>query len=384
MKKIVKVKPFGIRKVTDNVLKSVEANLDTTKGLEEAVKEYVKSIKQGESGQFIGINPTTKEFFTFIPIVEGNQFFVSLFPDPVQLYFSLAYSNYEFAEHTRENIVFQNKQKGPMNWVNDYLYNWHLKYKISAIIFLHSTVEAFINYSMPEDFIYKQEIEGDKSKKFSRQIQEFTKEQIERHIQFKEKLNEVLTQFSGIELQKNHQKVYDKLLNLNDLRNELMHLRSVKDQKNLHYFHKAFDKVMNVELLPHVENVMDFLNLISPDFISLIDVGEKKYDGIAVFKFEHYKAFKLDISIFLKLLEVKAELVTFTMPVSEEEEDYHLFRNWIMQNLDVMAKEQWIYFPVIEDDGKTLTIKITKNKNKISALELKKLNRSSKVRRKMV
>ena len=370
MKKIVKVKPFGVYKVTDEVLKSVESNTDNTKGFDEAIQEYVRKTKQSGLGQFIGINPEKKEMFTFVPIVEGNQFFVSIFPDPIQLYFSLAYSNYEFAEQTRKNIVFQKNQKGPMNWVSDYLYNWHLKYKISTIIFLHSTVEAFINYSMPEDFIYKQEVQGDKSKKFSRQIQEYTKEQIERHIQFKEKMNNVLPQFSNLELQKSHKKIYDKLLNLNDLRNDLIHLRSVKDDKNLHIFHKTFDKVINIELLPYVQVVMDFLNLVNEGFITLIDV-EEKHDGSAILTFEHYKAFKLDITIFLKILEIRAELITFTMPVSDEN-DYHLFRNWIMQNLDVMARQQWIYFPVIEEDDKTLTIKITKNKNKIHSMELEK------------
>lgn len=368
MKKRVNIKPFGILKVTDEVLESVEANTDNNAKLDEAINEYVKSIKNGGSGQFVGINQAKKELFTFIPIIDGNELFVSMFPDPIQLYFSLAYSNYEFAEQTKENIVFQSKQKGPMNWVSDYLYNWHLKYKISSIIFLHLTVEAFVNYSMPEDFVYKQESEVDKSKKFTKQTQEYSKEKIEQFIQFKEKLNAVIPQFLSLNLQKDHKKIYDKLLNLNDLRNDVVHLRSVKNEKNLHHFHAVFDRVINVDLVAYVKSVVDFINLISPDFIKFIDAGKISESGSVSFEFEHYKAFKLDISIFLKLLEIDSEFISFNIPIDNGEE-YPLFRNWIMQNLDVMAKEQWIYFPEIIQTNDNLLIKIRKNMNKISNIK---------------
>lgn len=381
MKKIVAVKPFGVYKITDEVLRSVEENTDTHTGLHEAVQEYVKSIKSGGSGKFVGINPDRKELFTFIPIINGDQFFVSIFPDPIHLYFSSAYSYFEHAEHTRNNIVFQDRQLGPMNWISDYLYNWHLTYKISCVVFLHLTVEAFINYSMPEDFVYKQVVENDKSKKFNKQTNEYDKEGVERHIQFKEKLFLVLPQFSGIDLQKDHQKIYDKLINLNDLRNDVIHLRSLKNEKNLHHFHAVFDRVINIELFPFVEAVMDFLNLVTPDFISLVDAGEKKYSGNAVFEFEHYKAFKLDITIFLKILEVNAELITINMPITDDG-DYLLFKNWAMQNLDVMAKEQWIYFPEIIENEDRLTIKIIKNMNKISSLKIEELVKKKRTRKK--
>jgi hypothetical protein len=108
----------------------------------------------------------------FIPIIEDNQFFASFFPDPMQLYFSLAHSNYQFSIETRESIVFQKNQKreAPLNFVNEYLYNWHLQYKISTIIFLHSTIEAFVNYIMPDDFIFRHEVIGKKSDKFHKTI----------------------------------------------------------------------------------------------------------------------------------------------------------------------------------------------------------------------
>jgi len=202
--KIVKVKPFGVFKVTDQVIDTVEKNTHPETDPKKTIKDVIKNIKQSGSGHFLAVVPDKKELFTFIPINENDQFFVSQFPDPIQLYFSLAFANYQFAKKTRYNITFQKGQDRALNFVSEYLYNWHLQYKISTIIFLHSTVEAFINYLMPEEFVYKQEYEGEKSDKFLKQTKESNKEQTERYILFKEKLSGVVPQLTKIDFQKSH------------------------------------------------------------------------------------------------------------------------------------------------------------------------------------
>lgn len=364
MRKVVKIKPFGIFSVSEEVLQSVEANKNTTNGIDSAIKAYIKSVKSGGTGQFIGINSERKELFTFIPLIKGDKLFAARFPDPIQLYFSSAYSYFEFAEQTRNNIIFQGDQEGPINWVNEYLYNWHLNYKISSVIFLHLTIEAFINYSMPEDFVYIQKSTGGGGKKFINQINEFDKAGVEKFIEFKEKLRYVIPQFCNLDIYNNHKKVYDKLLELNELRNDVIHLRSFKNEKNMHYFHEVFDRVINIELNSLIQAAMDFINLVSPDFITLIDAGEREYNGSATFEFDHYKAFKLDISIFLKIIEIDAELITIILPLDTGKE-YNKYKNWIMQNLDIMAREQWIYFPEIIKTENTVTIKIVKTKDRL-------------------
>lgn len=348
--KIVKVKPFGVFKVTEEVIDSVEKNTHSETDPKKNIKDVIKNIKKNGSGHFIGIVPDKKEFFSFIPIIEGDQFFVSQFPDPIQLYFSLAFSNYQFSKQTRHNITFQKGQGGPFNFVSGYLYNWHLQYKISTIIFLHSTIEAFINYLMPEEFIYKQEYEGDKSDKFLKQTKNYNKEQTERYILFKEKLNGVVPQLTNIDFQKTHQKIYDKLLNLNSLRNDIIHLRSTKT-KNQQYFHKVFDEVVNINLTPFVKSVKDFINLIKPDFIEFQETKPQKKEAKFEFNFESHGAFRTDISVFLKILDVPTKKVILNIPKSNDK-DFQFSLNWIMQNLNIMANEQLIYFPIVHDKFK--------------------------------
>ena len=357
--KIVKVKPFGVFKVTDSLIETVEKTIDTKTDQKKQFGDVIKHIKRSGSGHFLAVAPDRKELFTFIPIIEGNQFFASQFPDPIQLYFSLAFANYQFAIQTRNNITLQKGQDRVLNFVNSYLYNWHLQYKISTIIFLHSTIEAFINYLMPEEFIYEQEYEGDKSDKFLKQRKEYNKEQTERYILFKEKLSGVVPQLTQIDFQKTHQKIYDKLLNLNTLRNDIIHLRSTKT-KNQQHFHKVFDELINVDLTPFVNAVKNFINTIKPEFIEFQEAKQNKKEAKFDFNFESHAAFRTDISIFLKILDAPTKKVVLNIPKSTDKH-FQFCMNWIMQNLDIMAKEQLIYFPTVNDQLKDkIVIEITK------------------------
>lgn len=361
--KIVKVKPFGMFKITDEALKAFEKQTATEEESESSFNSLVNTTKKDiKVAQFIAIDPDNKNLFTFVPIIEKNQFFASAFPDPVQLYYSLAHANFQFARHTRHNIIAQHSQGGSINLVSEYLYNWHLKYKISAIIFLHCTVEAFINSLMPESFIFKQEFAPNKADKFIKQTKEYNKEQTERFIQFKEKLNDVVTQITNIDFQKSHQKTYDKLINLNGLRNDIVHLRSIKE-KNSQHFEKAFSTVINTDLNDYVDAVKDFINIIKPDFIELSEI-EKSDKKEFTFNFENFTAFKTDISIFIKILDVPFKNVVLNLPKSDHKH-FQTAMNWIQQNLDVLAKQQLIFFPTIEELEDKFVIRIIKTDKKL-------------------
>lgn len=362
MEKIIKVNAFGVVKITDEAIKSIEGNVyDDSPKL--SMQKLIKESKKTKSGNFIAIDPISKEVFTFIPIIDGNQLFGAKFPDPIQLYFSLAYSNFQFANQTRTNITLQKNQEQPLNLISPYLYNWHLQYKISTIIFLHSTVEAFINYLMPEDFVYRYESDGKKSDNFLKQIKEYSKEQTERYVQFKEKLNFLIPQLTQIDFQKNHQRIYDGLLEVNTLRNDIIHLRSVK-QDNQQYFEKVFANVLNVDLEPYINHVQSFINLIKPGFIEFEEISNSNSVPEFEFRFESYSAFKMDITVFIQIMKVKASKLVLIIPKSTDKE-FQFVLNWIMQNLDVLAKEQLIYFPSVQELDDRYLIKITKTENQV-------------------
>ena len=106
------------------------------------------------------------------------------------------------------------------------------------------------------------------------------------------------------------------------------------------------------------------LNTIKPDFIVEEDIFDSNQE-VFTFNFEHYYAFSMDISIFLKILSVPTKVVLLKIPKSDED-NFQMHLNWIMQNLDKMAKEQLIYFSKINQEfDDRIEIKITKTNNVI-------------------
>ncbi|HKR05683.1 MAG TPA: hypothetical protein VJY62_13695, partial [Bacteroidia bacterium] len=155
----------------------------------------------------------------------------------------------------------------------------------------------------------------------------------------------------------------DKLLNLNLLRNDLIHLRSVKTN-NQEHFHKVFEKVIDVDLKQYIDCVRNFINILKPGFIVFDEINSSKQQKFK-FNFESHKAFKTDISIFLKILDVPTQKVVLEIPKSNDK-SFQMTLNWIMQNLDVLANDQLIYFPTINDRSKNkITIEIIKTEKKI-------------------
>ena len=101
---------------------------------------------------------------------------------------------------------------------------------------------------------------------------------------------------------------------------------------------------------------------IKPNFIEIESVNDTNQDTFE-FSFEKFHAFKSDVIIFIKILSVETKNVILNIPKSQDK-GYQQHLNWIMQNLDKMAKEQLIYFPTINNEFEDrLEIKITKTDN---------------------
>ncbi|AEV32309.1 hypothetical protein Oweho_1310 [Owenweeksia hongkongensis DSM 17368] len=355
--KIVKVKPLEIIRVAEGAHDSLDMNSQSEKDPEKLMKHAINNIKRTGNSSYLAIIPETNEAFTFIPVVEDNRFYVTKFPNPVQLYFSLAFANYQFSVKARNNIVSQKEEGVYLHFVNEYLYNWNLQYRISTIIFLHSTVEAFVNYQMPDEYVYKQVVEGKEKGQFIKVVKEYSKEQTERYIDFKEKVSKVIPEVSQVDFYKDHKPIYDRIMNLNKLRNDIIHLRSAKSG-NQSQFNKAFSNVMNANLEDYVEAVKSFINIIEPDFIEFDEVSGDNKRTLTI-KLPHYKSCGLSIDMFIKMLETPAEKVIYNLPKSEDK-DFYSFKTWFLQSLNSMAKSQLIYLPDIKDMGEEIHVEVVK------------------------
>lgn len=366
--KVVKVKPLETMRVDKKVHESINNSSHPEKDPDKLMKHAISNAKRTGNSSYLAIIPDTEEAFSFIPVIKDNRFYISKFPNPIQLYFSLAYANYQFSIKAKNNITSQKEEGAHVQFVNDYLYNWNLQYRISTIIFLHSTIEAFVNYQMPEEYVYRQVTEGKEKGQFMKVVKEYSKEQTERYIDFKEKVSKVVPEISQIDFYSNHKSIYDKVMNLNQLRNDIIHLRSAKSG-NQNHFQRAFSNVMNANLEDYVEAVKSFINTVKPDFIEFEEVLADNRSTLTI-KLPNYRSCGLEIDMFLKMLEASVERVIYVMPKCNEK-DFYSFKTWFLQSLNSMAKSQLIYFPDIQEKEEEIHFEVVKTKKgmKISQSE---------------
>ena len=138
--------------------------------------------------------------------------------------------------------------------VNDsqLLYNYIQSVQV-AIIFSFSALETFINISIPDEYLYKRE------NKKSTEI--FNKEQIERHIPWKEKLKHIVTNIYRIN-DIDRQPFWNHVNELIQVRNELVHIKS-KDEAQL------IEKLVNMNTVDLCFSANEFIEFVYKKATSL-------------------------------------------------------------------------------------------------------------------
>lgn len=321
MKKII-VEPFLSFKFSQELISNFEDQIDQKTPANKVINDSRKRINVKGANSYILVNPQTGEGFSFIPLIHKNRFFASKFPNPIQLYFELAFKSFLTSDNLKKNITLKDNDNYKISLIEEDLFNEFLGSKISSIIFLHSALEAFINHFIPENFIFTKEKNGAK--------QNLNKDRILKEVTIKDKFQMVFKEISGIDFKAHHKKIYDDILNLITTRNELIHLKIKKLENNLHY-HGEVENIINLKIDGFIYSIQELFNLAKPGFLKIEDTDKQYFE----FKFSTFKAFRLDISIFLEILKTSQKYIKLTIPFSDEKTFNHM-KDWVMQNLEIM------------------------------------------------
>lgn len=140
------------------------------------------------------------------------------------------------------------------------IYNF-IEHAQKAIIFSFTALETFINLSKPNNFIWK--------KTTSRKTEVYDKEQIERYISWKEKINLVVTDIYEVP-QIKKMSFWSDLIELLDIRNRLIHIKSSDDTEVL-------TDLLNKNIFKICLSSQDYINYISEnmvenDYVKAIDI----------------------------------------------------------------------------------------------------------------
>lgn len=202
------------------------------------------------------------------PVKHKKKTYVSVFPNPVHLFLSSAIEHFEYSEQIKSNNFPKcGKQAGEDIYQLDAeesgthaCYNSFLQNRCSSIIMLVSSIEAYLNHIIPNDFIYqttrkKTPVEFDKIKIESSAVN------------FKEKLDNVMNQYlNSINSNVNLEKEIKVISNLNKIRNSIIHLKTNAESDISVYF-DDIETMLSLDLGNGIDNVINYMNKVEPDFI---------------------------------------------------------------------------------------------------------------------
>lgn len=256
----IKIPPYPNYQITDEAFNRDVASVTVT-----------KSDSQGLSTQLIMITefgPGKKRVIRARPVRFKGNLFVTAFPNPIHLFLSLAIENYNQSETIKEvNFAKCGRQVGDDVFVLDIeengthdCYNHYVKYRASSIIMLVSSLEAYLNHIIPNNFIYTTTRKGQPVK--------FDKEGIESaKVSFREKLNEVIPQcLVKPDFWKNHELEKVAIEELYENRKNIIHLKTNSEDDFSRYF-PAIDKMLDLDISGSIDSTIKFMNAVSPDFV---------------------------------------------------------------------------------------------------------------------
>ena len=352
--KIFKVTPEILNNNSEETKKIYEQALN-----EKPLKTWEKELKQNKSNLLLANEDG--DFFQATTFVNKNKIFAGIAPNLIQAYFDLAYEQVQMTEKYAETFHYiASKKYASVKIVDTPMFNRFIQYRISSIIFIHLTVEAFINYIIPEDFVYSK-IETSNSNKFQEQITNFNKENIERWITFKEKAQSVITKIPNIQFDPTkNTKIIGHILEIENIRNEIIHLKSKDSNSNMHY-KKVFDFIASKDLNLYLTSAKKFINILQKDFIKSEKIKhQENLQEIYIKKAEH-----LHIGIYFEIIKVKEKRINIVIEKWKELTKESSYLKTVFSYLKLMEEMDLITDYFITEDSHNFKLEIFKNDEQI-------------------
>ncbi|MDX1774016.1 hypothetical protein [Oceanihabitans sediminis] len=206
------------------------------------------------------------------PVRYLNNLYVAPFPNPVHLFLSVAIEHFNQSEKIKEmNFPKCGKKMGDDIYFLDIeengtheCYNHYIKYRSSSIVMLVSSLEAFLNHVIPNDFKYKT---IRKKNGIDREFN-INKKKIESgSVSFREKLEKIIP---NITLKQSfwEELIEEKesILRLYNNRKNNIHLKT-NAEDDLKVYFDAIDKMLDLNIEESINSTINFMNKVKTDFI---------------------------------------------------------------------------------------------------------------------
>ncbi|QAA80346.1 hypothetical protein EI546_00720 [Aequorivita sp. H23M31] len=352
--KIFQASPDAINNQSDERRKIVKQALK-----EKPLKIWERELKQHKSNLFV--SNSEGAVFQATTFFHKKKIFAGIAPNLIQAYFDMAYEQIQWTDKYADTFHYIASEKfDGIKFIDTPIFNRFVQYRISSIIFLHLSVEAFINYIIPDNFIYSK-TETSNSNKFQEQITKLNKENIERWVSFKEKIEEVIPELPNItfDIKKNFE-IIGRILEIETIRNEIIHLKSKDSNSNMHY-KKVFDFVASKDLNKYLFSVKKFINILQSDFIKIDKIQESNNTKeLYIEKAEH-----LHIGVYFEIIKQKEKRITVFIDKWQGLTKESEYLKVVMSYLKLMEDMNLIMDYLISEERNKFRIEIFKNDEQI-------------------
>ncbi len=171
-------------------------------------------------------------------------------PNIIHIYYKIAIQHLELSQQKKQEfleVVNQHPEEEYQRFCN------YVEEITQGIVFLLMTVEGFINQLPNENATYQ--INGEAR----------TKHDIE-WMNVTDKLRLAVPAVSGVDIYNSNRPVYDRLQLLNDLRNDLIHLKKI-EQANFTYYQALFKRLLDFPAYDCSDAVFDFINTVQAGYL---------------------------------------------------------------------------------------------------------------------
>lgn len=200
---------------------------------------------------------------------ENNSVYLIPEPDPIVIYFDTARHFYRTIQSKRDELFSKllTDQVSQVNFtaVNGDFY-WYFSNVSACLIFLFLSIEAFVNKSIPIDFEYKKKIQD-------KRTEVYDKLQIQRNIDFLEKIKYVMPEVRGENFVQRYSHKFEQIRKLKKFRDEIVHTKSFEGIGTSNFYQDLYIMSFDFEFEMTLFSVRDFINFYQPNLIVECNCG---------------------------------------------------------------------------------------------------------------
>lgn len=255
------------------------------------VKKYVKKVKVGEDvvkvisntpidekalteidnsklDGYYGLALTDKnEIVQTFKYIKGDRTFLIPEPDPIIIYFDTARRFHKSIDSLKSELF--------LKWIKPEGYNviavngdfyWYFSTVCNYAIFLFLSIEAFVNKSIPNDFEYRKQVQDKKTEIYN-------KFQIQRNIDFSEKIKSVLPEITGKDFVRDFAHKYELIKKLKEFRDEIVHTKSFEGVNSPNFYEELYVTSLDFEFDKILHAAKDFINYHQENLIEECNCG---------------------------------------------------------------------------------------------------------------